>query len=123
MTEPNQIAATRLQGGEISRWTLRFREAAVEREFDQRWLRQSLPLMRIWSICGIVAFVAFGLAEWWIYPANLPVSLPLRYGLILPIQVASVLLTYTSWYRNLHGLSLVSCAFLSNLAALYLFAI
>jgi two-component system, cell cycle sensor histidine kinase PleC len=123
MTLATPASTGRLPGGEIGRWTLRFRDAGVEREFGQQWLNQSLPLIRIWSVIGVLAFVAFGLVEWWIAPENIAVSFGLRYGVVLPIQIAFIVITYTRWHAATHAVNLVLATFLTNLSYVYLLAI
>ena len=65
----------------------------------------------------------FGLAEWWIYPANVGASFALRYGLILPVQLGFYAVTYTRWHLRTRAYNLVICTFITNAAYLYLLAI
>jgi two-component system, cell cycle sensor histidine kinase PleC len=123
MTETTQASTARLPGGEIGRWTLRFRDAAVEREFGRQWLGQSLALIRIWSIIGILGFVLFGAVEWWIAPNNVAVSFALRYGAVLPLQLGFLAITYTRWHARTHAVNLVLATFVTNLPYVYLLAI
>ena len=123
MTDASSSSPDRLSGGAISRWTLRFSDSAVEREFDLLWRGQSLGLIRLWSLIGILVYVAFGLVEWWVYPANIGQSFALRYGLVLPIQLGFLGLTYSRWHSVTQAINLVLCTSLTNAAYLYLLAI
>ena len=79
----------------INRFTLSFK-GALEERFLNFYFSHYLPNMRISMLLGILVWGLFGLLEIWFYPKEViwPI-LMLRYVIIWPFMIGSVLFTFT----------------------------
>ena len=86
---------------ELDPWTLRFRDAWLERRFQDAYLETNLPYVRIALILGAVVWAAFGpLALLVVAHQSAVRDSVIRYGLGIPIALVSFGLTFLPNYRR-----------------------
>ena len=83
---------------EIRAWSLRFGDAALEREFQDDYIRRNLPWIRLAHVFGIVTWAVFGLLAQAVLREGRAEDLVLRFGVAIPTVALSLGLTYAPWY-------------------------
>ncbi|MCW5730886.1 MAG: HAMP domain-containing histidine kinase [Alphaproteobacteria bacterium] len=84
----------RLAGAGISPTSLQFADRRIEAAFVAHQARRFRSFVRIWSVCGIAAYLAFGLAEQAMTPEAVAISFRIRYGLAMPVFLACFCWTF-----------------------------
>ena len=79
--------------------TLRFNDAAIERRFNLTHLVHELPILRASLIGAMLTYAGFGLLDFSIIPEAQAIAAWIRYGIVCPILLGIVLLTYTKLFH------------------------
>ncbi|HXF35863.1 MAG TPA: hypothetical protein VNO17_01610, partial [Actinomycetota bacterium] len=83
---------------EIRAWSLRFVDAALEREFQDDYIRRNLPWIRLAHVFGMVTWAVFGLLAQAVLREGRADDLVLRFGVAIPTVALGLGLTYAPWY-------------------------
>ncbi len=85
---------------ELHPGTLRFRDVAMERDFEANFFRDNLPYIRLAYVLGAVVWATFGVLAQvgGIIEDGRTADLVLRFGLAVPTVLVGLALTWTSWY-------------------------
>jgi len=91
--------------------TLRFRDPSIEEKFQQANYDRQIGITRLSIVMGALVFSMFGLLDWYIIPDAMYEAWLLRFGVVLPVLLALVALSYTGHitHRNSGWLSLAMC--------------
>jgi two-component system cell cycle sensor histidine kinase PleC len=71
-----------------------FRDSSIERVFQCDMLRQSILFIRIYLVAGTLLYVAFGVLDGVVGGVALPSMLEIRYGIVSPILLGVLGLTF-----------------------------
>ena len=84
---------------ELRAFSLRFDDPETERAFQAVYFRDNLTYLRLAHLLGIGVWAAFTLlARYLLEDGGGTADLVLRFGVAIPIVIASLALTYASWY-------------------------
>jgi class 3 adenylate cyclase len=88
------------QAPELHPVTLRFVDPEMGRSFHEAYYLDNLPYIRLAHVLGIVVWAAFGLLARYLLEDGRggTEDLVLRYGIAIPIVLASLAITYARWY-------------------------
>ena len=90
------------QAPEIRAWSLKFKDAWLERRFQDEYFDTNLQYIRIATILGAITWAAFGpLAPLVVQKGSLARDAVIRYGLGVPTGLVSFALTYLPNYRRI----------------------
>jgi hypothetical protein len=100
--------ATALHSAMLHPLSARFRDAALEAEFQREYVPERLqPFARKSLFLGALTYASYGLHDLLVLPA--PVSAwVVRYGLVCPALLACWALTYTNAFTRLHQVVLLA---------------
>ena len=73
----------------------------LESAFRDDYLTKSMPLIRISFILGIVLYSVFGILDIYIAPATRPNIWLIRFAIVCPIMIISLLLTLWAGYKKI----------------------
>jgi hypothetical protein len=79
--------------------TLSFR-GDLEQEYRDRHVVQTLPAVRAGLVLGFALYAAFGVLDLWVAPAQRTALWIIRYAVVCPILLASLLFTVSPWYAR-----------------------
>src|SRR4029078_4284324 len=97
---------------EIRPLTLRFQDASLEAEYQERYFRDSLPYLRCAHILGIVTWAAFGVLAAFVLSAT-AIDFTVRFGIGIPLAAAGLVLTYGRSYAR-HWQSVVALVLIAS---------
>jgi class 3 adenylate cyclase len=96
---------------ELDPWSLKFKDAVLERRFQDEYFDTNLQYIRIATLLGAVVWAAFGPLAQRVVTAGSGWDAVIRYGLGVPAALVSFGLTYLPNYRRIWQL-LISVAIL-----------
>jgi PAS domain S-box-containing protein len=105
----NQSAKERLPDGKIARWSLRFSDAELERQYKLFRINRSAHEIRIWAYSAILVYALLGVFEWHLIPDSLKSALIIRNAIVIPVFLAALSLGYTKYYAKYIHLSIFMC--------------
>lgn len=112
MRTANQVISEREQASTPcfarSRLLLRFRDPEVEADFSARALLASLPFVRLYLAAGVGLYLAFGVLDALIGGDQLYKIWTVRFGIVCPILLGILALTFTKHFANFAQLALAS---------------
>lgn len=86
----------------------------LRREFREFFMISSLPSMRIGLLLTLIMFCCFAIFNNIFFPKSPELSYYMRFGLIAPVLVISILVTYIkAWYKWLHVVYIILNLFTS----------
>jgi signal transduction histidine kinase/ActR/RegA family two-component response regulator len=96
-------------GMDLDPWTLRFREnsAHLEKPFLHEYGQVSLHHCRIAIVLGILMVASFGIMDWVVLTDNKNLVMSIRFGVIVPFQMAFLLFTFSQLFFEKMQVSLV----------------
>lgn len=74
---------------------LRFNDPAVEREFQDEHLSRALPAIRLFLTAACLLYAIFGLLDHYVITDIERIAWAIRYAVVCPLFVTTILLTYT----------------------------
>jgi class 3 adenylate cyclase len=95
------LRAFRDQVPELDPWRLRFRDAWLERRFQDAYFDANLPYIRIATLLGALVWAAFGPLALLVVDQGATRDAFIRYGLGVPSSLLSFGLTFLPSYRRL----------------------
>lgn len=100
---------------ELHRVSLRFADKAAERRFQDQYLRDNLPYIRVAHVVAIAAWAFFGLYRSGGVITDFHVIL--HFGVAIPIVAASLALTYARWYAQVWQSAIVALVVVNSAGA------
>ena len=85
--------------------TLAFR-GAMEREYRERHVTETLPAARAGLLLGLVLYAVFGVLDLWVAPGQRIALWLVRYALVCPVLLACFLFTFSPRFRRHRELTL-----------------
>jgi two-component system, cell cycle sensor histidine kinase PleC len=77
---------------------LRFNDPSVEREFQDEHLTRALPAIRLFLTTACLLYAVFGLLDHYVVNDIEGIAWTIRYAVVCPLFVTTVLLTFTSLF-------------------------
>ncbi len=104
------------QAPELQPWSLRFKDGWLERRFQDEYFDTNLQYIRIATFLGAITWALFGpLVPLVVKDEGLVRDAVIRYGLGVPIGLASFALTYLPNYRRIWQLAISTAILCSGL--------
>ena len=110
-----------IPGADIGRWTLRFADKQIERDFRAYRLAKSLFEIKAWSIAAVAFFAMLGGFEWLVLDEPLKAPFAVRYVVCLPLLLLALSVAATKWLERYVRLALVSGALVAGGGSLFMF--
>jgi class 3 adenylate cyclase len=100
---------------ELRPWSLKFKDAWLERRFQDEYFDTNLQYIRIATFLGAVTWAAFGPLAQLVVEEGFVRDAVIRYGLGVPIGLVSLALTYLPNYRRIWQPMITAAILLSGL--------
>lgn len=107
----------------INIFTLRFADRDEERRHNETELAKALPVMRLAVLGGILIFLAFGVLDYFVIPEILMEAWIIRFAIVCPIFIITVLATYHPVFSRYSPLMLGLCMFSAGFSIIWMLAI
>jgi diguanylate cyclase len=110
---------------ELSRYTLIFKDPALEREYDSKAQARTLLQGRIAVVVGCILYLSFGILDSWYVPSDLRLAVWLArlIPMAVPAAVLMSMLMSTRWFHARNYISLAMVGLAAGTALLIIFAL
>jgi two-component system, cell cycle sensor histidine kinase PleC len=103
--------------------SLRFRDAHVERRFNADHLLQALPTLRVSLLGATATYASFGILDRYIIPEASGIAAWVRYGVVCPMLLSIVLLSYATWFPRIAQLVLSTAMLVCGLGIIAMISV
>src|ERR1700733_6781849 len=80
---------------------LRFADPLIEREFRDEYLTRALPAIRLFLTAAGLLYAVFGVLDHSVIADIETIAWTIRYAVVCPLFVATILLTYTRYFGRI----------------------
>ncbi len=103
-------------GTAIRRFSLRFEDPSVEREYNDVAIAKSLIVMRLSLLSAVIIYAAFSFLDYHINPLNFADVITIRFTTTIPVILIIYSLTYTKYYAKIAQSGAALCMLVSGLS-------
>jgi two-component system, cell cycle sensor histidine kinase PleC len=103
--------------------SLRFRDAHVERRFNADHLLEALPTLRVSLLGATATYASFGILDHYIIPEASGIAAWVRYGVVCPMLLSVVLLSYATWFPRIAQLVLSTAMLVCGLGIIAMISV
>ena len=96
----DRIGRTGAPGLRLRPIWLRFDDATIEREYQDEHLTRALPAIRLFLSAACLLYASFGLLDHYVVNDVEEVAWTIRYGVVCPLFVTTVLLSFTRLFSR-----------------------
>jgi two-component system cell cycle sensor histidine kinase PleC len=93
----------------ISPFTIEFKDKNIESDFIEEMMEQSIWVIRMMGILGILSFGCFAILDYLTLPESYQTAWLLRFLIGFPICIGSFAITYTNYFRRNSQIILSIC--------------
>jgi signal transduction histidine kinase len=119
----NEAGAEATPNLSLHRVSLRFRDAATERRFQADHLQQALLSLRTSLLGAAVTYGSFGLLDVYMIPDASDIAAWIRYGLVCPMLLGVMLLSYSTWFPRVAQVALSATMLVCGLGIVAMIAV
>ena len=102
---------------------LRFADEAVEHRFNTEHLERGLPIIRGWLLAAAAVYALFGILDIYIVPEIKNVAWLVRYGVVCPLLIGLLVLTYSRSFPRVAQLALAGTTLVCGMGILVMCAL
>lgn len=85
---------------------LNFKDVSLETDFLDSYFAEKFIQMRLGIIVGIVFYAFFGILDYLLVPHNMCILWFIRFGVVIPIGILGLLVSFSKYFKHSHQLVL-----------------
>ncbi len=103
-------------GTAIRRFSLRFADSDVEREYNDVAIAKSISVLRLSLLSAMLIYAAFAFLDYYISPEAFQYAIAIRFTTTIPVILAVYWLSYTKYYAKVAQAGAALCMLVSGLS-------
>ncbi len=103
-------------GTAIRRFSLRFADSDVEREYNDVAIAKSISVLRLSLLSAMLIYAAFAFLDYYISPEAYQYAIAIRFTTTIPVILAVYWLSYTKYYAKVAQAGAALCMLVSGLS-------